>query len=582
MPKVVISDRIRFSKKLLPAKMITKRYDRSVYQEAKCDKCENLENRHNEVCDECPAFVGRYRFYSKAEAAKGVWSVPQGDSIAVLKTLKKRYPDIVVKDIRPRIPFRHKIKFTGKLYKKGETDTAGRKRADQEGLVEGWFKNEHGVIRAAPRSGKTVVSTAIYCRYGMKTVIIANQKEFLKQFYETAVGRAVPVYRGQKKVRNGKKAQRRTAVTNIPEIQEKTGREVIRYIEKFTQLERSKEYYDIILMTYQALMQDPARITKYLNGRYSLVIVDEQHRGNAHSYMTTLAQLNMAARLSVSATDKRKDGRDDFGTLIMGPVVAESSAIAMVPQIYFEGTGIGISPMPKMWPTAYKKICYSMPRNQLIVNKVFEDLRAGHKVILIPVDFIEHIKGLVKMINRRALKLNKTKNEDWPVVLAQEFHRQVDRDKVIHWVDSTKWDIPNNSIDKATRGPAPRVLVARASMIQEGLDWARPTCIYIALPMSGNARAGAPKLYQLINRVCTPIEGKKQPIARIFVDDVNMFRGAISGLLWHEIYPNSTLKKGEKARYHLSKDQYMMAKALTTKKNVNLVKQNKMFSGSWV
>lgn len=582
MAKVVISDRIRFAKKLLPKRMVLKRYDRSVYDEAKCEKCDNLDERHNDICDACPAFIGRYRFYSQAEAKQGVWSVPQGDQIAVIKTLRKRHPDIKVVDKRRRIPFDHNIRFTGRLYGKNDVDSEGRPRANQKALVKAWFKHEHGVIRAAPRSGKTVTATAIYCRLGQKTVIIANQKEFLKQFYETATGRTVPVFRNGKKIGNGKKAQRRVAATNIRKLQLASGKEIIRFVDKFSELEKATEYYDIVLMTYQALMRDPKRIAQYLNDRYSMVIVDEQHRGNAHAYMKVLAQLNMAARLSISATDKRKDGRDNFGSLIMGPVVAESSAIALVPQINFEPTHFDLKPMPKRWQTAYRKACYNLPRNKLIVSKLFDDLRAGHKVILLPVDYIEHINGLVKMINRRAMRNNAKLGEDWPIQLAKAFHGKSKRDEIIHWVDDTKWDIPNREVSKEERGPAPRILVARASMIQEGLDWARPTCIYITLPMSGNARAGAPKFYQLVNRVCTAIPGKKTPIVRIFVDDINMFKGAISGVLWHEIYPNSNLKQVEGARYYLSKQQYAAAKAYTAKKKKPVGEDAKIFSGSWV
>lgn len=583
MPKVVISDRIRFSRKLLPKSLVLKRYDRSVYDETKCETCDNLPYRHNDICDACPAFMGRYRFFSQSEAKNGVWSVPQGDINAVITTLQKRYPDLKIVDKRLRIPFKNPIKFTGKLYGEGDVDDEGRPRANQKMLVKRWFKHrKNGVIRAAPRSGKTVVATACYCKLGVKTVIIANQKEFLKQFYETATGHTVPTFRGNKKIKEGKKAQRRTAATNIGELQKSTGKEIIRYIDKFSQLEKATEDYDIILLTYQALMRDPKRIMKYLNGRFSLAIVDEQHRGNAHGYMTVLAQLDMYARLSVSATDKRKDGRDNFGSLIMGPVIAASSAVAMVPQIFFEPTDFTIKPMPKMWPTVYKKTCYDVKRNKLIVRKVFEDLRAGHKVILVPLDYIEHIKGITKMINKQAALNNKKRGEDWPIKLASEFHRQVNREKVIHWVDSTKWDVPNNAISKDERGPAPRVLVARASMIQEGLDWARPTCIYISLPMSGNARAGAPKFYQLVNRVCTPIKGKQQPIARIFIDDINMFKGAISGLFWQEIFPNSNWKLKKDVKYYVSKQQMAVVKALTARKKTIPKDAARIFSGSWV
>lgn len=1015
--KVIISDRIRFKKGLISKKAMLSRYDRSVYDEVKCDKCDNLDNRHNEICDTCPAFVGRYRFFSQTEAKQGIWSVPQGDIIAVLKKLRSKHPDIIVKDTRKAISFDNDIKFTGRLYKKGEVDEEGRERANQIGILRKWWKHKHGVIQAAPRTGKcltgdtmlntgrgwlemreliahsgyhsskgkvssykgteyyshlykeksstvyietrngvtlrctpehpvlviteelefkwrkakalqlgdmlvsktrqhkaiwgksdisiaeaklagyliangrgnsfsskdeqvvrdfkrcakkvfassstfkirqeqqssnatpnyfmvgvhdlliekglyfkgsrtkeiplsirqaprevmqafldsyfacdshnngklinlitagcrlskqlqtilfmgfdircwrrsihssarnsntprirkywclqpstadvtkflalfpnakvakckklssgnnrqdhysrplapirqfllktygrydsgleynngplfryldgslktwkfpfkgkwrgmrqnmsrakfesidwrdqladlkkldkyaylkfkkylaldpaleivarvknytkkvdvyditvpkthsfyangvvshnTVMATAAYCHLGQKTVIIASQKEWLKQFYETATGRTPPTYRGAKIIKQGKKAQRRKAVTNIRKLQRETGKEIIRFVEKFADLEKSTEYYDVILMTYQALMKDPSRILKYLNGRYSMCVVDEQHKGNAHAYMKVLAQLNVKHRLSLSATTKRKDSRDIFGRIIMGPVVARSVTNALVPHIYFEPTGFTMKkPIPKMWPTVYKRACYDLKRNQLIVKKVFDDLRAGHKVILVPVDYIEHIKGLVKMINRKAAKLS-GQGQDWPITLAKPFHRAVDRDETIEWVDTKEWDVPNKRYTAEERGPAPRVLVARSSMIKEGIDFARPTCIHLVLPMSANSRAGGPAFYQLINRVCTPIPGKKQPIARIYVDEnIGMFQGAISGLLWHEIFPNSTLKQ-PKGRYYLSKQQYQNAKNLTTKRRQPL-SEAKLFSGSWV
>lgn len=582
-PKVVISDRIRFAKGLLPAKRMRKRYDRVVYNDSKCDKCDNLEERHNEICDECPAFIGRYRFFSKQELANGIWSVPQGDALAVVKTLRNEYgDDLRVIDKRKHIPFDHKIKFTGKLYAEGDVDDDGRPRADQVGMVEKWFKKGTGALRAAARSGKTVVCTAIYCRNAEKTVIIANQYEFLKQFYETATGREPPVWRGNKVIRRGKKAQRRRAVTNIRKLQRLTGKEIIRLVDKVGHLEKAEESYDILLMTYQALLRDPQRVLKYINGKFSLLVVDEQHRGSAHGYMTILAQINVAARLSVTATDKRKDSRDKFGAIIMGPVVASSNAVAMVPQITYVPTGIELNPSPKMWTTAMKRICYDKKRNRLIVDKIFADLKAGHKVILVPLDYIEHVEGLTRMINQRARKLNRTKDEDWPLQLARAYHaRARNRSEVVSWVDSTEWDVPNEGISEKKRGPAPRVLVARASMIQEGIDWARPTCIHITIPMSGNARAGAPRLYQMLNRVCTPIAGKRTPVVRMYVDGVNMFKSALSGAFWHEIYAKSNLVNKQNPRYFLGTGEVARVKALLSKKDKNTTGRG-ISSGSWV
>lgn len=565
----------------MPKKSILKRYDRTVYDEPKCERCDNLPYRHNDICDACPAFIGRYRFFSQQEAKKGIWSVPQGDSIAILRALRRRYGDALqVVDRRERIPFKHPIKFTGRLYREGDLNPFGLPAANQVEVARSWWKHKNGIISAPPRTGKTVTATAIYCKFGQKTVIIASQKEWLKQFYETATGRTVPRWRGNKKLDDGQPAQRRKAVTNIPELRERTGKEIIRYIDKFSQLENAEEDYDIVLITYQALMRDPERIVKYINNRYSLCIVDEQHRGNAHGFLKVLAQLNVAARLSLTATDKRKDSRDLFGEIIMGPVVAETKTIALVPHIYFENSEITIKPMPKRWPTVYKKICYHKERNRKIVRRIFEDLRDGHKVIIVPVDYIEHIRGLVKMINRQARINNKKRGEDWPIELAKEFHRKTDRDAVIRWVDSNKWDVPNYDMSRKERGPAPRVLVARASMIREGLDFARPTCIHLVLPLSANARAGSPLFYQMVNRVCTPIKGKRQPIVRIWVDAVDMFKTALSGLFWHEIFPNSQLKNKLNNKYYVPPQQMAAFKAFTAKNKTNAWKNR--FTGSWL
>ncbi len=59
-----------------------------------------------------------------------------------------------------------------------------------------------------------------------------------------------------------------------------------------------------------------------------------------------------------------------------------------------------------------------------------------------------------------------------------------------------------------------RVVVARNSMVQMGLDVERWTHVYIGAVPTSNA----PMMYQLGNRVCTAYEGKPTPIIRFMID----------------------------------------------------------------
>ena len=60
--KVIISDRIRIPKKLISKRKIKKRYDIEIFQESKCQVCDNLGDRSplNEICKGCKAFGGAF------------------------------------------------------------------------------------------------------------------------------------------------------------------------------------------------------------------------------------------------------------------------------------------------------------------------------------------------------------------------------------------------------------------------------------------------------------------------------------------------------------------------------------------
>jgi hypothetical protein len=147
------------------------------YEAKACSTCDNLNERHNDLCDNCAAFKGSYRLASVQKVKdKSYLKVPVGG----FETKIRPYLEYMGKDIKivhkgvepPVRPF----KFTGTL------------KPEQELAVEALLKKRRGVLKAPPRSGKTVLSTALACRLSVKTLIIASQRDWLAGFYETFVG----------------------------------------------------------------------------------------------------------------------------------------------------------------------------------------------------------------------------------------------------------------------------------------------------------------------------------------------------------------------------------------------------------
>lgn len=569
MTQVVVSDRIRLPAKLIPRKVIEERYDVELFNDDKCKKCENFQDRSptNELCKGCAAFGGAYRFFSTAEYKENkVWSLPQADEFAVRRVLDKLGRDYDWKDERPVHPMKHKIKFTGTLYRNGDVDDNGNERPDQVSAIKQWTKKKVGVIQAAPRCGKTVMSTAIYCQERVRTVVIANKRALLNQFYETACGVPAPRYLRGKMVPSPHPAGRQ-AVTNIPDLQERTGKQIIFMPSSYKNLrdfmKKTKEIPDVLLLTEQSYAKDPRRVARIINKYYSLAVIDEQHGAGADAYLAFVASLNVKYRCGLSATPDRKDNRSALTRLVFGPVVATIYATALRPSIIFRHSPAVPSYTHKQWTGAFQWLIKSKKRNVDIVRHVFKDLREGHNAIVIPVDYKAHMKLLVKMINAQARNNNEKRDENWPENLAREYHGGMTDDqqlKTLVWVDTVE---KGERVHRDLPTRSPRVLVAIRSMVKEGLDMKRPSAMYAVLPMSAKGDVGAPMARQMFTRVATPFADKPNPIVRYWVDSIGMMASCATGLLYHEILPRSTLNKQNKhPQYTLTRENYEKAKTI--------------------
>lgn len=577
--KIHVNDRIRVPKKAIPFKDIKERYDVELFDDTKCSRCENLEDRspRNELCQGCKAFGGSYRFFSSQELKeKNVYSLPQGDEIAIRKALDNLDVDYEWIDHRPIHKMKHDIKFTGKLYTEGDLDDWGNPRPNQREALKKWWKKKVGVIQAPARSGKTAIATAGYCYLKVKTVIIASKKELLNQFYETACGVPIPKYVRGKFVPSPHKAGRQR-MTNIPDLQKETGKQIIFKPASYAQLihfiKKHKEIPDILLITQQSFAKDLDRVRKILNKYYSFPIIDEQHGAGANRYFKFIASLNMKYRMGLSATPDRKDMRSDLTRLVYGGVTSRIRTTTLKPEIRLFHSGITPKVTYQSWTGAFKWLCNSQPLVKEIVKECFADLRAGHNTIIIPVDYKSHLNRIVKMINNQARINREKRDEDWPIVLAKPYTADIkDSLKTLVWADTDDKSIVNKKLP--TRSP--RVLVAIRSMIKEGVDLKRPSMIYTILPMSAKKGVGAPAFQQMSMRVATPFMGKPAPVCKIWLYNVKMFSSCVSGLIFNEIYERSTLKKNNKnPQYTLSEAEYTAFKTKTAFIQANMTNRPK-------
>lgn len=466
-------------------------FTQRIYKEQQCSACDNLDNRHDYLCDGCPAYLEKVVMWDvRIIKGKNYVSVPWGDQKMVEDLFGVSYDDPdTTRDNRATPPMPRPIKFTGKLFT-GKELFEGKKTANQVKLVNKWAKAGGGFIEAAPRSGKTMLATYISCAIGMRTLIIAHKKPLLDQFAKTF-----------RKRTNARKVARRKGIS-VDELILNVGDDP----KKLTQENIDKA--SVVLINYQKFITKKglARLRKLIRGNFGMLVIDEAHQGSATAYATFINKTDTRFRLALSATPERRDNRHHIGRMILGRVVAKSSSTAMLPEIDVIETGFDLPAGKFQWHQMMKRMEMSKPRLKLIIKHLKVDLeKNNHTCVILPVRTRRHL-----LIYEEALR------KEFGNDAIQKLHAGVNTKKVL----------------KAVENKRTKVLIAIDSMIKQGIDMSRPTLLYLTYPMSEWNM-----FYQLANRPCTPQEGKRQPVVKIFVDDFNASRGCFATILFKGIHP---------------------------------------------
>ena len=463
---VVIRERVYIPVNLVNKKEVKDNYTTHLYEDRSCKICEHYEDRHSYLCDTCPSFKGKVMLYKTVTRGGVAYiGIPTGDKKNFERKTGLLYKETTFKDIRVKAPFDYPIKFLATL------------RDYQTPVIEEFLVKKYGQLEAPPRTGKTLMALYICLQLGQKVIMLANQHEFLTQFIDHIQGNL---------------KEEIPKCTNLPELEKKYKKKLY----GFPKTDEDFENFQIFTCTYQQFLSETNGLNRFkkIEKQVGTLFVDEVHKANADGFARVVSMFPSRYKFGVTATSERKDKRHFIASNILGPVVARSKRESLIPTVIVHKTEA--KPKRKYqgqagWVYAMQFLAKDKKRNALIVEWVMKDLKNGHNIV-IPVQFKAHALELMTLVNaafgRKICEMfiggGGAKNKEA-------------RKEILSRVKSNKI----------------RVTVGIRSILQLGLNVPTWSCIYTAMPISNE-----PNYRQETSRIRTPLEGKRSPIVRLFVD----------------------------------------------------------------
>ena len=446
MNTAILDSRLWVPIKLVNRDVLKSKFEEKFFDEKQCSKCDYLPDRFCDVCAECPAYLDDVQLWRKRGNRIGV---PVGDRVA-LKQLLKEPVKIVDKRAKPRI--KTPIKLVSKLYPYQTTTVAAIAKAG------------YGVLKAPPRSGKTLMAVALALELGLRTLILAAQSDWLDQFmneWETH--------------------------TNLRDVEKWEGRKLV----GICKTPESMVGYDVVLATYQSFISKNGKLRlDEIKDKFGLVVIDEAQGTPAQEYARVVMALTARYKIGLTATPKRKDQKHTILRRIIGPVKAEAHVETLKPKVYLHDTGVRSAHNYKLWAYAMRFLFTNKERNKVILKQLVADIKAKRSVV-IPVGSIPHAKLLVHNINKH-------------------FGKEVAVQFTANVMNKTK---RKELLDKARSGKI-RCVVGTRQLVQTGINVPRWDTLYVVAPISNQ-----PKFEQETSRIRTKMDGKPQPIIRHFLED---------------------------------------------------------------
>lgn len=457
---IILSDLIYIPADEIDSRTVKKHYRHRFYEEADCRRCENRPERHNYLCNKCPAFKDQTNTYKeRSRNGRLYYGLPFGDREIIEDRFSIDFSDYEIKDFRCKAKRRYPVKmvgFTPYDY--------------QVPAVESMRKAKYGILKAPPRSGKTpTMLYAAITQFKYRIVMIADQREFLQQFLDHVA-----------------------EYTNLPEIEEKVGKKLF----GFAKTEEELENFEIAVCTYQTFLSlKGKKLLKVLNKNYGTLLLDECHSAAAPQYSGIMNSIKCFVRFGATGTTERKDKRDKIIKQIIGGVTALIDIPQLKANVYVHPIDFTKSRAKYVGKGGFSRLVNFLSehekRNDMIVEWAVKDIKAGHSLV-IPVERKEHVWYLVKRINDeigREVAGGFTGGGN----KAANFQRE-------------------QTLEDAKSGKI-RAVIGIRSLLQRGLNVPRWSMIYGVMPINNESN-----WKQESSRILTPMEGKRDPGIRLFAD----------------------------------------------------------------
>lgn len=449
------------------------------YNEKACKACDNVSERHNDVCDGCNHFKGSIRT-SKIVEKEGddFLSLPVGASKKVKKWIVARgYGDRyrVLERTPDAALFSEPIKFVKPPYEY-QTEAVKVLRA-----------KKRGILNSPPRSGKTIMGSLLACRVGKKTLILGSQREWLLGFQETFIG-----------------SETQEAFTDCDPS--KIG--ICSTLKDF----REK---DICLATFSGFMS--ARGQKLLEAvreLFSVVLVDEVQGVPAKMTARILSRFNAEHIIGMSGTVDRKVSEEmNVAFDLIGPIIHTCEVERLRPRVIPFFTNVKFKD-PKAGGSQagftyfQSSLESNSERRAKLVKLIIKYARAGH-LVMVPVTRVNTVLNWVREIN----------------------YETETRGFALPFFGGMGKALRDSTVQKA-RNYECRVIVGNISLLSTGLNIPRASCL-----VESAATSNLPKAEQRMSRILTPYKDKPPPVILYVMDDSDLLRMCKQKEFWGCLKP---------------------------------------------
>jgi len=338
-----------------------------------------------------------------------------------------------------------------------------------------------GVVKAPPRSGKTVFATMLILKIGAKSLIIAAQRDWLLQFQETFIG-----------------SETADPVTNAKPRQIK----ICKTYEDF-------ESTDVCLATVQQFMNPRGKkLLERIRSMFHVVVADEVHLLPALESSRVIARFNSTYRIGLTGTPARKqEGLYEVIEDLFGGVKYEAKVEQLRPEVEVLSTGLTLDIGQTDFTRFVNKVEYHKGRQKMLAALIWEQVKQGH-VVLCPMLRTRAVDALVKQVNELA-------EEKIAAPFYGTLHKKVRTQTIA--------DARTKKI---------KALIGNTKLLSTGLNIPAASCL-IEAALSSNI----PNCQQRTARILTPMEGKPVPKIIYVLDNSKIMSRMRQNEWWRCVFP---------------------------------------------